>query len=60
MPDGEKRLFVRGEVKTQNKKLMGTAKAAGVTKFGVFNDAGYRGLYGMHLADVEKEKYKKG
>ena len=61
LPDGEKRLFVRGEVKTQNKKLMGTAKAAGVTKFGVFNDAGYRGLYGMHLADVEKKKnIKKG
>lgn len=56
LPEDEKRLFVRGQVKSQNKKLMGTAKAAGVTKFGVFNDAGYLGLYGMHLADVEKRK----
>lgn len=61
LSESEKRLHVRGQVKIQNKKLMGTAKAAGVTKFGSFNDAGYLGLYGMHLADVEKKKsIKKG
>ncbi len=61
LSNGTKRLFVRSQVKIQNKKLMGTAKAAGVTKFGVFNDGGYRGLYGMPLANVENKKgIKKG
>lgn len=61
MSDAEKRLFTRGEVTKENKKLFGTAKAAGVTKFGVFNDAGYKGLYGMSLGDIETHKgLKKG
>lgn len=61
LSNGSKRLLVRSQVKTQNKKLMGTAQAAGVTNFGYFNDAGYLGLYGMHLTDVEKKKgVKKG
>jgi DNA-damage-inducible protein D len=57
----EKRLFIRKDVADHNKKLMSTAKRAGVTKFGSFNDAGYLGLYGMHLSDIEKKKsIKKG
>ena len=40
----DKRLFIRGEVAAENKKLFSTAKRAGVTKFGSFNDAGYKGL----------------
>ncbi|OIO44639.1 MAG: DNA damage-inducible protein D [Parcubacteria group bacterium CG1_02_37_13] len=57
----DKRLFIRGEVTTENKKLFSTAKRAGVTKFGSFNDAGYKGLYGMPLADIEHKKgIKKG
>ncbi|MDP3764752.1 MAG: DNA damage-inducible protein D [bacterium] len=52
----EKRLRVRNQVKTQNKKLSGTAKDAGVTKFGLFYDAGYRGLYDMPLAGIKKKK----
>src|SRR3989338_4421968 len=57
----EKRLFIRNEVSDRNKKLFKTAKQAGVTKFGLFNDAGYRGLYGMQLSDIEKRKnLKKG
>lgn len=44
-----------------NKKLFKTAKQVGVTKFGLFNDAGYRGLYGMPLSDIEQKKgIKKG
>jgi len=44
-----------------NKKLFKTAKDAGVSKFGLFNDAGYQGLYGANLSDVEKNKgIKKG
>jgi DNA-damage-inducible protein D len=56
-----KRLLVRDEITDENKKLFKTAKAAGVTYFGSFNDAGYRGLYGMPLANIEKKKgIKKG
>lgn len=57
----EKRIFIRGEVSDQNKKLFSTAKKAGVTNFGFFNDAGYRGLYNHPLSEVEKIKgVKKG
>ncbi len=56
-----KRLFIRGEVTAENKKLFSTAKRAGVTKFGSFNDAGYRGLYGIPLNEIEiKKGIKKG
>ncbi len=61
LPDVEKRLFIRGEVSSENKKLFKTAKQAGVSHFGLFNDAGYRGLYGAPLAEIEKKKgIKKG
>lgn len=61
MADAEKRLFIREEIADQNKKLFGTAKQAGVSKFGLFNDAGYRGLYGSSLSEVEsKKQIKKG
>jgi DNA-damage-inducible protein D len=57
----DKRLFIRNEVSDQNKKLFKTAKGAGVTHFGAFNNAGYRGLYGMDLPTIEKRKrIKKG
>jgi DNA-damage-inducible protein D len=57
----QKRLYIRGEVTLENKKLFSTAKRAGVTNFGTFNDAGYRGLYNMPLSDIEKKKkVKKG
>jgi len=61
LPDAEKRLFIRNEVSDQNKKLFKTAKQAGVSKFGLFNDAGYKGLYGASLSDIEQKKgIKKG
>lgn len=56
LSEADKRLFIRGEVTAENKKLFSTAKRAGVTKFGSFNDAGYKGLYGMPLADIENRK----
>lgn len=56
MSDAEKRLFIRDEVKDGNKKLMSTAKSAGVTNFGFFNDAGYKGLYGLSAAAIEQKK----
>ncbi|MBU4331664.1 DNA damage-inducible protein D [Patescibacteria group bacterium] len=61
LPDNEKRLFIRNEVTGHNKKLFKTAKQAGVTKFGLFNDAGYKGLYEMPLKEIEAKKgIKKG
>ncbi|MDP1760540.1 MAG: DNA damage-inducible protein D [Candidatus Woesebacteria bacterium] len=61
LPDAEKRLFIRGEVTSGNKKLFKTAKQAGVSNFGLFNDAGYKGLYGASLTDIEfKKGIKKG
>lgn len=56
LSDSDKRLFIRGEVSNQNKKLFKTAKGAGVTNFGAFNNEGYRGLYGMNLPGIEKRK----
>ncbi len=61
LPDAAKRLFIRNEVSDHNKKLFRTARGAGVTQFGLFNDAGYRGLYGLPLSEVERKKgIKKG
>ncbi|MFH1413035.1 MAG: DNA damage-inducible protein D [bacterium] len=61
LPYVEKRLFIREEVSDSNKKLFSTAKRAGVSNFGMFNDYGYRGLYGMSLSDIESRKnIKKG
>ncbi len=56
LTDAEKRLFIRGEVTNENKKLFKTASQAGVSHFGLFNDAGYRGLYGTSLSEVERKK----
>src|ERR1035437_6811881 len=53
LSDSEKRIFVRGEVTNENKRLFKTAKGAGVSNFGLFNDAGYRGLYGSPLSEIE-------
>ncbi len=44
--DDEKREALRDRVRDANRKLNGVAKDAGVQKFGIFNDAGYKGLYG--------------
>lgn len=61
LSDADKRLFIRNEVSSYNKKLFKTAKGAGVTHFGAFNNEGYRGLYGMNLPEIEKRKnIKKG
>jgi DNA-damage-inducible protein D len=54
--DQEKRIALRDRVRKGYKILHGTARGAGVTRFGLFNDAGYRGLYGMGLADIKRRK----
>lgn len=42
----EQRRELRSRVKDANKGLSSAAKNAGVVKFAVFHDAGYKGLYG--------------
>lgn len=56
LPGTEKRLYIRNEVSNENKRLFSTAKKAGVSNFGLFNDAGYRGLYGIPLSEIETKK----
>jgi|ERR1035437_386407 DNA-damage-inducible protein D len=47
LSDAERRAILRDRVKVANRKLGDTAKDAGVrsSMFGVFHDAGYKGLY---------------
>jgi len=52
------RLELRAQAKDEFKQLSGAARAAGVASrmFGVFHDAGYRGLYGMGREAILKHK----
>jgi len=52
----EKRLQLRDRVKSANKNLNSAAKQAGVQRYALFHDAGYRGLYEMGLADIKRKK----
>lgn len=56
MSDEEKRLHVRTQVIDNNKTLFDSAKYSGVRNFGKFNDAGYRGLYGMNAKELALKK----
>jgi DNA-damage-inducible protein D len=53
----ERRLLLRNRVKEANKSLASAAKKAGVQRYPVFQDAGYKGLYGgLGQADVKASK----
>lgn len=54
--EDNKRLYLREEMKTHNKKLMSTAKEAWVSNYAEFNDAGYIWLYGMRSKQVQHTK----
>lgn len=57
LSEDEKRLYTRISVKNKNKYLFDTAKEAGVTNYGKFNNYGYRGLYNGETAeDIAKRK----
>ena len=56
LEEENKRIFVRDEVRKENKHLFSTAAKAGVTNFGKFNEMGYLGLYQMHIPDIKKRK----
>lgn len=55
------RVFLREEMKKHNTSLMQTASGAGVESFAIFQNAGYKGLYGgLTMQDIHiKKKLKK-
>lgn len=55
------RVFLRSEMKKHNTNLMQTASSAGVESFAIFQNAGYKGLYGgLTMQDIHtKKKLKK-
>jgi DNA-damage-inducible protein D len=55
------RVFLRDEMKKHNNNLMETASIAGVESFAIFQNAGYKGLYGgLTMQDIHnKKKLKK-
>lgn len=54
--DGVERVQIRGEVSERERSLSGIAKAAGVTNYAFFQNAGYRGLYNMDLWKLKAVK----
>jgi DNA-damage-inducible protein D len=56
LTDEEKRLQLRERVKHANKHLNSAAKQAGVQRFGLFHDAGYKGLYSMGKTAIKIRK----
>jgi DNA-damage-inducible protein D len=57
LTDQQRRLLLRNRVKDANKKLASAAQAAGVTKYAVFQDAGYKGLYGgLGRTEIKQRK----
>ena len=60
LTEERKRLLLREEMKTHNKKLAGVARQAGVVQpvdYAIFMDHGYRGLYGgLGMRDIHQRK----
>lgn len=59
LTEDARRVLLRERVKDANRKLGGVAKDAGVrsSMFGVFQDAGYKGLYGgIGVRDIKSRK----
>jgi len=57
LTDAEKRVMLRERVQNANRVLSGVAHDAGVQRFGIFQDAGYRGLYGgLGLKNIKQRK----
>jgi DNA-damage-inducible protein D len=55
--EDNKRVFLRDEMKKHNNSLMEAAAMAGVESYAIFQDAGYKGLYGgMNTQDIHTKK----
>ena len=56
LTEEERRIMLRERLTQGTKRLNSAAKDAGVITYAFFHHAGYRGLYGMGLADIKKRK----
>ncbi|MFA5831135.1 MAG: DNA damage-inducible protein D [Candidatus Paceibacterota bacterium] len=55
--EDNKRVFLREEMKKHNTSLMSTATKAGVVNYAIFQNAGYKGLYGgLTMQDIHIKK----
>jgi DNA-damage-inducible protein D len=56
--DGIERIVIRDEITVGEKTLAGTAKSHGIAPrgYGLFKDAGYRGMYNMSLKQLRSAK----
>jgi DNA-damage-inducible protein D len=55
--EDNKRVYLREEMKKHNTSLMKTASMAGVESFAIFQNAGYKGLYGgLTMQDIHLKK----
>jgi DNA-damage-inducible protein D len=54
--EGVERVAIRGDITEHERTLSGTAKMAGVVEYGLFQNAGYRGLYNMDLWQLRRHK----
>jgi DNA-damage-inducible protein D len=54
LTDQQRRLLLRNRVKDAHKKLFSAAKESGVKRYPIFQDAGYKGLYGGRGRDEVK------
>jgi DNA-damage-inducible protein D len=50
------RVQIRDEITDRDKSLASTARKAGVHDYGLFHNAGYRGMYNMHLGKLKELK----
>jgi len=54
--EGVERVLIRGEVSEREKALSATAHTFGVENYAFFQNAGYRGMYNMDLAQLRTRK----
>ncbi len=55
--EDNKRVFLREEIKKHNTSLSQTASSAGVENYAIFQNEGYKGLYGgLIMQDIHKRK----
>lgn len=50
------RVQLRGEITDREKSLSGIATKAGVVQYGLFQNAGYLGMYNMHISQLRRAK----
>ncbi len=54
--DSVERVLIRDEISDREKSLSGTAFQAGVVRYDLFQNAGYRGMYNMDLGNLKRRK----